>query len=442
MFYQNFLLILMVLFCCQGHAQELLVSKVERLDSDITARTTPFFDLNGDPCALVKVNLVMPNVEFEGNVIKDIQKKGQYWLYMVGGSRILTIYHSRLLPCKIDFKEYGINKLEEKCTYSVTLNVPSELYSSLLINENIEDPVKYDSEKEDLLADSIKVLMDKHRYDEAFVLAKRGVEEGSVISTHLLAVMYYNGYGTEKLDSLAHKYSGIAAENGYPASQRIYGLNFIHARGCSEDEEEGVRWLELAAQNNDADAQACLGEIYSEGWGCVNPDLTKSFKWTRNAAEQGNVISQEQMSFKYFDGIGVNKDYIKANEWLRRAIDNGSITACANLGISFRDGVGVPVDYHQAEKLFLQGAELGDSYAACLLGHLYTWFLRDGEESFKKALHWYEKASDMGSEKATELLLKEYLGNSILGVLKNGEKADFYRNRLNTLRTASDDLTK
>ena len=60
---------------------------------------------------------------------------------------------------------------------------------------------------------------------------------------------------------------------------------------------------------------------------------------------------------------------------------------------------------------------------------------------FKKALHWYEKASDMGSEKATELL-EEYSGNSMLGVLKNDDKVNFYRNRLNKLRTASDDLIK
>ena len=390
---------------------------------------------------MVKINLVVPDVEFEGNIIKKIPKKGQYWVYMVGGSRALTINHSLLLPCKIDFKDYGISKLKEKVTYSVTLKVPSELYSSLLASKNIEEPVKYDSEKEDLLADSIKVLMDELKYDEAFILAQRGEAEGSVVSTHLLAVMYYNGYGTEKSESLGHKYCAISAENGYPASQRIYGLDFINARGCPEDEEEGVRWLELAAQNNDADAQACLGEIYSEGWGSINPDLTRSFKWTRNAAEQGNVYSQEQMAFKYVEGIGVNKDNRKANEWFRRAIDNGSITACANLGISYREGDGVPIDYKEAEKLFLQGAELGDAYAACLLGHLYTWCLRDEEGYLKKALVWYEKASDMGSEKATEFLLDEYSGNSVLGLSKNSDKADFYRNRLNKLRAASDDQT-
>ena len=48
----------------------------------------------------------------------------------------------------------------------------------------------------------------------------------------------------------------------------------------------------------------------------------------------------------------------------------------------------------------------------------------------------------MDSEKATELLLQDYSGNSMLGVLKNDDKVNFYRNRLNKLRTASDDLIK
>lgn len=426
-------LLICIYFC--GYSQEIEVSNVEKLESDISARTQPYFDLNGDPCALVKVNLVVPQAGFDGNVVHVLPKNGQYWVYLVSGTKGLTINHSKLLPCKIDFKDFGINKVEEKMTYSITLKIPTELYAILVADVDEKDGIEltFDKDEKDPLAEKIKALMDNMNYDEAFVLAKEGMEKGSVNCSHLISVMYYNGLGVEKSESLGHKYSGIAAEKGHPVAQRNYGNDFLFGRGSAIDEIEGVKWLEKAAQNNDVSAQASLGEIYSNGWGKINPDLTKSFNWTRNAAEQGNAVSQEQMGFKYYDGIGVIKDYRKAKEWFQKAIDNGCVSAYANLGISYREGEGVLKNYNKAEELFLNGAELGDAYAACLLGHLYQWCLTSKKS---KALDWYIKASDMGSEEATEILIDEYSGNSYLGVTGDLNKSNYYKKRLNVLRSS------
>ena len=113
-------------------AQEMQIKSIEALNSDISARTNPCYDINGDPCALIKVNLAVPNAGFEGNVIKVIPKEGQYWVYMTAGSKSLIVNQPMLLPCKIDFMSNGIAKLTEKSTYSVTITIPEGLLITIL----------------------------------------------------------------------------------------------------------------------------------------------------------------------------------------------------------------------------------------------------------------------------------------------------------------------
>lgn len=131
----NFVLLLLLTHV-HIFAQEMIVKSVEVLDNDISARTNPCFDINGDPCALVKVNIVAPNVTFEGNVVSVVPKEGQYWVYLLSGSKNLTITQPMLLPCKINFVDKWINGLNEKTTYSVTITLPEYLYALVNRTDN------------------------------------------------------------------------------------------------------------------------------------------------------------------------------------------------------------------------------------------------------------------------------------------------------------------
>ena len=121
-------------------------------------------------------------------------------------------------------------------------------------------------------------------------------------------------------------------------------------------------------------------------------------------AEQGDPVYQEALGFMYTNGTGVMANKKKAFEWFKKAADNGLPTAYANVGISYRDGEGVIKDIDTAKTYFYRGAEAGDAHAAYLLAHLYTWELHDPAQ----ALRWYNRASEMGSRIATEVLLDAY----------------------------------
>ena len=105
--------------------QKLTVDKMEVAPMDLSASTQPRNDRNGNPCALVKVQLATPGASFEGNVIGDTEfKKGEYWVYMSEGSYMLNIKHSSFLPLFVNFRDYDIKRVEGKTTYVLTLLMP------------------------------------------------------------------------------------------------------------------------------------------------------------------------------------------------------------------------------------------------------------------------------------------------------------------------------
>ena len=61
------LLVLLLLLPLMATAQELTVKKMEVAPMDLSASTQPRNDLNGNPCALVKVQLATAEATFEGN---------------------------------------------------------------------------------------------------------------------------------------------------------------------------------------------------------------------------------------------------------------------------------------------------------------------------------------------------------------------------------------
>ena len=67
---------------------------MREVTQDLTARTIPCKDMNGLECALVKVLVVGEGVKFSGNIIGNVEYKGnEYWVYMPDGSKRLKVTH-------------------------------------------------------------------------------------------------------------------------------------------------------------------------------------------------------------------------------------------------------------------------------------------------------------------------------------------------------------
>lgn len=104
-------------------AQNLKVSDFRHDQTDITAQAEPVADLNGEPCALVKVSLSVPDAVFEGDITKQEDKgKSEYFVYLVDGSNYLTIKTDDYPVLRYDFPE----AVKSNNTYILDIIRPGE----------------------------------------------------------------------------------------------------------------------------------------------------------------------------------------------------------------------------------------------------------------------------------------------------------------------------
>ena len=115
-------LILFVTVISSALAQELMVKSFNVAEGDLTAQTQSRKDLNNRNCAVVKVLFVGDIIGFDGNIIKPVVKHtNETWVYMPQNSRQLKITTKEFIPLMVTFADYGIDRLESNCTYSLTL---------------------------------------------------------------------------------------------------------------------------------------------------------------------------------------------------------------------------------------------------------------------------------------------------------------------------------
>jgi uncharacterized protein len=129
------------------------------------------------------------------------------------------------------------------------------------------------------------------------------------------------------------------AEGGNVRAQVVLGVLYEKQRTYSE----AVKWLRLAADQHDADAENALGRIYENGEG-VAQDYSKALSFYRLSAEQGNAYGRLSLGRTYSAGTGVRKDFAEAEKWIRLAANQGVPAAQLALGLMYINQEGVPQD--------------------------------------------------------------------------------------------------
>ena len=127
------IILTLILYICVtlSYAQKLATESFEYIPNDLVARTEPRTDLNGKPCAVIRVGIALQGVVFDGNTIGNPKyNTGEYLVYIINGSRQLTIRHDRFLPLTVNFADYGIERVESGNVYRLTVIIPNNEKSS------------------------------------------------------------------------------------------------------------------------------------------------------------------------------------------------------------------------------------------------------------------------------------------------------------------------
>ncbi|WP_299394041.1 hypothetical protein [uncultured Desulfovibrio sp.] len=246
-----------------------------------------------------------------------------------------------------------------------------------------------------------------------------------------LGVMYDYGEGVPQDDGKACQWYAKAARQGHEAglktlkqlaeqghadAQFRLGEMYDYGEGVPQDDgkacqwyakaaaqghEAGLKTLKQLAEQEHADAQFCLGEMYDYGKG-VPRDIARAWQCYakaaatfKNAASQGHAHAQFRLGDIYKEGKGVPRDDDMARRWFEKAAEQGHADAQFRLGEMYDYGEGVPQDDGKACQWYAKAAAQEHADAQYRLGCMY----RKGEgvpQDYDLARRWFEKAIAQG----------------------------------------------
>ena len=436
------LLILFLFMSLAASAQRLAVESLKLRPNDLSARNVKNqrHDLNGKPCALLKV-MVLDNITkcSSGN-IGDIVTEGPVKLiFITSATPSIELSFQYHYPITINFADYGYKHLEGNSTYE--LNLVDALQMMLGNGKKVEGSASQGNNVQpnanntanvggepavNDVAEMVKIADDAYKtkdYSKAMKWYLKAADKGNAHAQCQIGNMYNSAQGVTADYSTALKWFLKSANQGNTEAQRHIGDLYLAGRGvnhnystalqwynkavangdlhalcdiglmyrCRGKNSEAMKWLLKAAEQGDTNAMYHIGDMYESGSG-VKKDPSVAIQWFLKAAEQGDADSQVRVGLMYSDGVGVTENNAEALKWYHKAADQGNAVAQSCIGMMYYYGNGVPKDYSTAFKWYLKAAENGGGSATFTVAEMYE----NGqgvEKNIDKAVYWYKKGA-------------------------------------------------
>lgn len=207
------------------------------------------------------------------------------------------------------------------------------------------------------------IYLEKKNYLQALKYFNLGAKNGDLGSYMYLASMYAYGEGVEKNMRKSIEYQTLIAEQGDATFARYVGMYWS---GYNEDRDSAdqpnkllaVKYLTMAAEQNDAHALSTLGYMYLYGDG-VEQKPQLAIKYLENAASQNYSLGKRHLGFAYFRGTGVTKDEIKGCKYIIEESGTQEQFVKYYAGFCYLNGYGVKADKEKALTLIKESADLG-----------------------------------------------------------------------------------
>lgn len=206
--------------------------------------------------------------------------------------------------------------------------------------------------------------------------------------------------------------------------RKQYGWHDVYKRGLAYleigDYEYAERYMKLAAENGDIDAQFACGSFY---YGGIKENHKEAVRWFRKAVAQGHALAQYYLGRCYFLGEGGLLDYAEGVKWLEESKQGGCSEAEQFLEkhvYSLEDSPGVGGMNVLGWYQMLAGR--GNVEAQLYLGDY--WGSLGERSNYVEAAKWYQKAADSGSPKGKWKIGACYYHGQ--GVKQDLEKAVVY----------------
>ena len=409
------LTILFLFMSLAASAQRLSVESLKLRPNDLSARNVKNqrHDLNGKPCALLKVMVLDDITKCSSGNIGDIVTEGPVKLiFITSATPYIELSFKYHYPLTINFADYGYKHLEGNSTYE--LNLVDALQMMMGNGNMAQQNTTATTTQQTSSSQNTNV---SRRTSRVTVTQNVGNNQNNSLSmsaneAYKIAADAYNAKDYDK----ALKYYQYAAEKNDSQAQFSLGAMYAMGNGVTQNYAEAMKWYLKAANQGYASAQNNIGVMYEKGQG-VKQDCSEANKWYLKAAEQGYTPAQSNLGLNLYVGNGITQNYTEAFKWLLKAANSGGASAQYNVAGMYFIGQGVKQDYSEALKWYTKASDQGDTDALYCLGLMYAYGNGMKSQNIAEALNCLYKAAQTG-HKAAIAKLDEYRKNgNIIGVV-------------------------
>ena len=411
------LTILFLFMSLAASAQRLAVESLKLRPNDLSARNVKNqrHDLNGKPCALLKV-MVLDNITkcSSGN-IGDIVTEGPVKLiYITSATPSIELSFQYHYPLTINFADYGYKHLEGNSTYELNLidamqmmmgngkKVEESISQGDNVQPNANNTTNVGGEPAvNDVAEMVKIADDAYKtkdYSKAMKWYLEAAGKGNAHAQCQIGNMYNSAQGVTADYSTALKWFLKSANQGNTEAQRHIGDLYSGGRGVTQNYSTALQWYNKAAANGDVHALCDIGLMYR----CRGKN-SEAMKWLLKAAEQGDTNAMYHIGDMYESGSGVKEDPSVAIQWFLKAAEQGDADSQSRAGLMYYYGNGVPKDYSTAFKWYLKAAENGGGSATFTVAEMYEKG-QGVEKNIDKAVYWYKKGAEKNRNDCKEAL--------------------------------------
>ncbi|RCS59692.1 tetratricopeptide repeat protein [Parvibium lacunae] len=211
-------------------------------------------------------------------------------------------------------------------------------------------------------------------WQQAIQSYQKAADLGHLGAQNNLASLYLEGIATPRNTALAGQLYRAAAEKNHPEAQYNLSLMLVRDQIASLQADEWQLWLERAANNDLARAQAQLGRLLQLQAEQIEtePETRRllretSVSWLSKAALKGEPVAQFHYARALQKGWGMPRDLASAALWYELASNQAYRAADYELGLCYWYGLGIPADQQKARKYLERARQAGIKEAAALL---------------------------------------------------------------------------
>lgn len=249
-------------------------------------------------------------------------------------------------------------------------------------------------------------------------LHRAAARGGAGESHYHLALAHAAGLGVRRNASAAVAHLLRGAQQGVTLAQMALAFRHRHGLGLPVDPDAAYAYYEggvrraVADQANLSSAGHLAEEVYLDNDAALQNNVGQNadmLEYLDYAAANGDARAQADLGHLHYWGAqGVARDVPRAVELLRRGAEGGDAAAQFSLGVMYRNGQGgLPRDNETSFRLFQRAAGQNHSGALNAMGVHY---LQEGG-NVTKAVEYMEMASAQGSADATFNLANMYRGH-------------------------------